>query len=125
MMKRLLAVCFLLVSPVAALADQAERLTKAQADKAVALLKTQKEVRHYCPPCADKGIYPETIERVFAFPSGRKGAWHVFIREEGDALDLAYVYFKDKTGRWKNVAMHLGMKIEDVPLFLPEKGGNR
>lgn len=119
MPKRLFAALVLLITPGAALADQAEHLTKAQADKAVVLLSTQKQIKHHCPTCDDKGIYPEPIEKLSALPSGRKDAWHVFIRDEGDALDLAYVYFKDKTGRWKNVALHLGMKVEGVPLFLP------
>lgn len=124
MTKRLFASLLLLVVPAAALADQAEHLTRVQADRAVALLSTQKQVKHYCPTCEDKGIYPEPIEKLSASPSGRKDAWHVFIRDEGDALDLAYIYFKDKTGRWKNVALHLGVKVEGVPLFLPG-GENR
>lgn len=124
MTKRLFAAILLLVTPAAALADQAEHLTKAQADKAVALLSTQKQIKHYCPTCDDKGIYPEPIEKLSASPSGRKDAWHVFIRDEGDALALAYVYFKDKAGRWKNVALHLGMKVEGVPLFLPGATNN-
>lgn len=120
MKARLFASLILLLAPAAARADQAEHLTRSQAEKAVELLRTQEQVKHHCPACDDKGVYPEPVKKTSAAPSGRKDAWHVFIRDEGDALDLAYVYFKDKTGRWKNVALHLGLKVEGVPLFLPK-----
>lgn len=108
----------------AVLADQAAWITKEQAEKAVALLKDKKQIRHYCNPCKDKGDKVEDIETVDLAKIEDEDYWEVKINGEG--VDLAYVYYLDKKGRWKNVATELKIKVTDVPkeLKIPVGGSN-
>jgi hypothetical protein len=101
-----------------AFADQAAYITQKQAEKAAAFLKDKPEIRHYCAPCDDKGDKTEavsTVEAVVADAS--KGYWEVKVNGEG--IDLAYIYFKTKDGKWKNLAKEIGVKVHDVPKYLP------
>lgn len=118
-MKKLIAISLILIFPLIALADQAIYVTKAEATRAVALLKTQKQIKHYCALCEDKTIYTEDIEEVIAGPTGYEKTWQVYVKIEGDGIDLAYAYFLDKKGRWKNVAIELKIKVDGVPKYLP------
>jgi hypothetical protein len=36
----------------------------------------------------------------------------------GEGVDLAYVYFQDEDGKWKNLAKELNVKVKDVPKHL-------
>lgn len=102
------------VMATAVFADQAQWVTREQAEKAVALLKDKKQIRHYCNPCKDKGDKVEDINSVdFAKVEDEDNFWEVKVN--GDSVDLAYVYFMDKKGRWKNVATELKIKVSDVP----------
>ena len=100
----------------AAYADQAAYITQAQAEKAAALLKDKKQIRHYCAPCDEKGDRVEEIEKVEAAPAGYQQFWEVKVNGEG--VDLAYVYFQTEKGKWKNVAKELDIKVSDVPKYL-------
>jgi hypothetical protein len=100
----------------AAYADQAAYITKVQAEKAAAFLKDKKQVRHYCAPCDDKGDRVEDIRTVEAVPAGYQQFWEVKVNGEG--VDLAYVYFQDEDGKWKNLAKELNVKVKDVPKHL-------
>lgn len=102
-----------------ALADQAAYITKAQADKAAAFLKDKPEIRHYCAPCDDKGDRVEAVSSVEAAEAGYQNYWEVKVNGQG--IDLAYVYYKTKGGKWKNVAKELNVKVHDVPKYLPAK----
>ena len=117
MIKKILTVslvaAFLVVT---ALADQAAWITQAQAEKAAAFLKDKKEIRHYCAPCNDKGDKVEAIDTVDAAKVKDENYWEVRINGEG--IDLAYVYFKTKDGKWKNLAKELDIKVKDVPKIL-------
>ena len=101
---------------VAAYADQAAYITQAQAEKAAAFLKDKKQIRHYCAPCDEKGDRIEDISTVEAVPAGYQQYWEVKVNGEG--VDLAYVYFQDKDGKWKNLAKELDLKVSDVPKYL-------
>ena len=104
------------LSAVAAYADQAAYITQAQAEKAAGFLKDKKQIRHYCAPCDDKGDRVEDISTVEAVPAGYQQYWEVKVNGEG--VDLAYVYFQDKYGKWKNLAKELNVKVKDVPKHL-------
>ncbi len=117
-MKKLLAMFLLLISVVAAFADQAAYVTKEQAERAVTLLKTQKQIKHFCNPCDDKSVRVEDIQTVEAAPTGYQNTWEVKVNGEG--IDLAYVYFLVKKDKWKNVAKELHIEVNDVPKVLPK-----
>lgn len=106
----------LAVLVIAAYADQAAYITKAQAEKAAAFLKDKKQIRHYCAPCDDKGDRVEDVASVEAAPAGYEQFWEV--RVNGEGVDLAYVYFETKEGKWKNLAKELDIKVKDVPKYL-------
>lgn len=110
-----IALAVLIVTTV--LADQAAWITKEQAEKAAAFLKDKKEIRHYCAPCDDKGDKVEAINTVDTAKIQDENYWEV--RVNGQGTDLAYVYFKTKDGKWKNLAKETGVKVKDVPKFLP------
>lgn len=118
MLKKITAVLVLsLMLSLSAFADQAAYVTKAQAEKAAAFLKEQKQIRHYCAPCDDKGDKTEDVTDVSAAPAGYQDFWEVKVNGEG--IDLAYVYFQTKDGKWKNLAKELDVKVKDVPKYLP------
>lgn len=100
-----------------ALADQAAYITKAQADKAAAFLKDKKQIRHYCALCDDKGDRLESITEVKAVKVDYQDYWEVQVNGKG--IDLAYVYFQTKKGKWKNLAKELNVEVDDVPKTLP------
>lgn len=117
MLKKLAVVLVLsLMLSLTAFADQAAYVTKSQAEKAAAFLKSQKQIRHYCAPCDDKGDKIEDVKEVSAAPAGYQDFWEVKVN--GDGIDLAYVYFQTKDGKWKNLAKELDIKVDDVPKFL-------
>ncbi len=104
------------VTAVSVLADQAAWITKAQAEKAAAFLKKHNEIRHYCAPCSDKGDSVEEISTVEAVKIEGQEYWEVQVNGKG--IDLAYVYFKTKKGKWKNLAREIKVKVRDVPTTL-------
>jgi hypothetical protein len=120
MLKRLIVVFVLfLMLPLVVLADQAWYLTQAEAQKAVALLKNQKQIKHFCAPCGDKAVETENIEDLTLSPVGSFDDWEVKINGKG--IDLAYVYFQTKNGKWKNLARELNIDVESVPTYLPKE----
>lgn len=108
-----LALVLTVFAATAVLADQAAWITKEQAEKAATLLKDKKQIRHYCNPCKDKGDKIENIDTVDVAKIENENFWEVKIN--GDGVDLAYVYYLDKKGRWKNVAREVKIKVSDVP----------
>lgn len=119
MLKKFFAIiCLSTLLAVSAFADQAAYVTQKQAEKAAAFLKDKKEIRHYCAPCDDKGDKTEAVSTVDAVVAdASKGYWEVKVNGEG--VDLAYVYFRTKNGKWKNLAKEIGVKVSDVPKYLP------
>src|SRR5690242_3103387 len=118
MKKLIISLVILAISAISILADQAAYITQAQAQKAAAFLKDKKQIRHYCAPCDDKGDKVEDISTVEAVAvESSKPYWEVKVNGEG--IDLAYVYFQDKKGKWKNLAKEMKVKVDDVPKSLP------
>ena len=37
----------------------------------------------------------------------------------GKGIDLAYVYYQDEDGEWKNLAKKMKIKVDNVPKTLP------
>lgn len=112
-------ICLSTLLAVSAFADQAAYVTQKQAEKAAAFLKDKKEIRHYCEPCDDKGDKTEAISTVDAVVvDASKGYWEVKVNGEG--IDLAYVYFRTKKGKWKNLAKEMDIEVSDVPKYLPD-----
>ena len=116
-MKKLSVLILILLLTVSAFADQAAWITKADAEKAVEFLNTLSEIKHYCEPCDDHSIKTEDIDDLQAVPTGDPKFWEVKVNGKG--IDLAYIYFRTKKGKWKNLAMELKIKVEGVPEFLP------
>ncbi len=96
-----------------ALADQAQVLSKEDAERAVELLKNIGELKSYCAPCSDQSVEPIVVKsvRVSGFGDGYE------VSVNGEAVDLAYVYFP-VDGKWRNVAVALKVPVEDVPEFI-------
>ena len=117
MFKRsLIALGLLAILAIAGFADQAVWISKADAQKTAAFLKDTAEIVNYCKPCDDKSKTLEKIETVTAAATGTDAYWEVKVNGKG--IDLAYVYFKNKDGKWANLAMEMGIKVEDVPKFI-------
>lgn len=114
--KILLSAALILAFTVGVFADQAAWVTQKQAEAATVLLKEQKQIRHYCAPCDDKDDRVVDVSEVSFEKVPNENYWNVIVN--GKSIDLAYVYFKTKDGRWKNVAMHLSIKVEKVPKHL-------
>lgn len=108
----------MLVFSMTAFADQAAYITKAEAEKAVALLKGKKQIKHHCAPCDDKSIETEDIQTVEISKTGYQDYWEVKVNGKG--VDLAYIYLETKKGKWKNVAIELDIGVSGVPKFLPK-----
>ncbi|MEP7074749.1 MAG: hypothetical protein ABI878_02980 [Acidobacteriota bacterium] len=114
--KLLIFLVVLFFFAMAVFADQAAWISKADAQKAAAFLKDKGEILHYCEPCDDKSKKLETIKTVEAAALGTDNYWEVQVN--GDGIDLAYVYFKNKDGKWKNLAREMDIKVKDVPKFI-------
>jgi hypothetical protein len=118
--KLIMTAMFLAVSTTVAKADQAEWVTKAQAQSAMNLLNQykNKDITHWCKPCGNN----KSTERVSTVEvkEVQKGKyWQVFVNGKG--IDLAYVYFKlaspEKGKNWKNLAFHLNIKVTSVDIY--------
>ncbi len=123
-MKKYLAVLMILLLPAILLADIAQAVSKADAQKSVAFLKKIKRIKTYCAPCGDKTAPTEAITEVSAAPDGTSKNWQVSVN--GSGTDLAYIYYKTKGGRWRNVGIAVGVKVEgvnlkdEVPEYIPD-----
>ena len=106
------ALLLVLLLASAAFADQAMWITKKQAEAAVKLLNTKKEIKHFCAPAGDTKARREKIVKVSMARQGGE-YWSACVND--DEIDLAYVYVQDKDGRWVNLAMALGVEVHDVP----------
>ena len=105
----LLAILCLLFA-TAAFADQAAWIAKDAAQEAAAIIKKQAVVIEYCEPCGNakrKEIPVKTVEVKKADDT----YWEVLLNDE--EIDLAYIYIKDGN-LWVNLAMQIGLPVEDV-----------
>ena len=123
MLKKFIAGMMLaLFMSLAVFADQAAWITKEQAEKTAAFLKGKTQIKHFCAPCDDKSVRTEDISTIEAAATGTDDYWEVLINGEG--IDLAYVYFQTKDGKWKNLAKEMDIDVDDVPKFLDEDKDN-
>ena len=96
-------------------ADQAEWISKKDADAGAAVIVVGQELREYCAPCGDRAYTAHTgVSADVGKPS--PGYWQV--RVNGHGVDLAYEYVLSN-GRWTNVAMAIGLNVVRVPAELP------
>jgi hypothetical protein len=103
---------------VSILADQAAYIAKDDAVKASTFLKGKPKVTRYCAPCGTPPSETILVRSVEAAPA-KGDLWEVKVNEEG--VDLAYLYYQTDNGKWKNVALEIGLKVKDVPVYIPEK----
>ncbi|MEM8963120.1 MAG: DUF3298 domain-containing protein [Acidobacteriota bacterium] len=102
-------------TPIAA--DQAAVISPEQADAALAYLTPGTIIRHHCAPCGDTDFTDATIE------TRKQLEWSdtsnlVEIVVNGEPIDLAYVYVRQREG-WHNLALLIGMtEVTDVPRLL-------
>ena len=106
------------LSAIPVFADQAAWVSRAEAAKALEILAKHEMIKHYCAPCGDKEIVDEKISSIGLFPIEGEGYWE--IRVNGKGVDLAYIYFEEKPGKWVNVAMKAKIDVERVPEKLPK-----
>lgn len=122
MLKKFIAVLMLgLILSLAVFADQAAWITKDEAERTAVFLKDKTQIKHYCAPCDDKSVTTEDISAVEAAPTGTEDYWEVLVNGKG--IDLAYVYFQTKNGKWKNLAKEMNIDVENVPKYLSEDTG--
>ncbi len=106
-----IALCFAL----SASADQAAYISKVDADRAIQLLHNAGTVKSYCAPCGDARAESIAVNAIRKADVNYAGNWEVQINDQG--VDLAYLYFLENN-KWRNVAMALGIPVQDVPEFI-------
>ena len=117
LIRRCVVIFVLIALARTGVADQAIYVSKENAERAAALLTKVDEVRMYCPPCGDTRWQPLKVGTVIAHDAGYENFYEVMIDEA--PMDLAYMYMP-ADGKWVNVAMHLGITVQDVPAALDE-----
>jgi hypothetical protein len=119
MFKKFLSVFMLAtVFSLSVFADQAAYISREDAVKASTFLKGKQKVTRYCAPCGT-GVNETIMVRSVEAAPAKDNLWEVKVNEEG--VDLAYLYYQMDNGRWKNVAIEIGLKVKDVPVYIPEK----
>lgn len=108
-----IALAVLVTSAVPVFADQAAWVSRAEAVRALEVLAKSESIKHFCAPCDDKVVRSETIESIGLFKVEGENYWE--IRVNGRGVDLAYVYFEEKKGKWRNAAMKAKIDVDDVP----------
>lgn len=102
------------LKPMTVLADQAAWVLKADADRAVKMIDPGIEIRKYCQPCGDSSWISIDVNKVEVRKTSEKYV-QVFINSHG--IDLAY-YYINKDGKWRNIAIILGLDVSGVSEFL-------
>lgn len=100
-----------------------------QATAAMQAIGQSKDIVLWCAPCTDEA--PERIAtrdigmgRVWVSPDSSTvykdtgGSSYWTLEVAGKEIDLAYAYVP-RNGRWRNLALLLGLPAEDVPEYLP------
>lgn len=120
-MKKILLSVIMILSFSFIYADQAAWITKDQAEKGAALIKSSGLVRHFCAPCGDNFFRGEKVFNIKAAKAAGSNPNDQYyeVQLNGNGIDLAYVYIFSG-GKWVNVAMQLNIPVEAVPRFLPD-----
>lgn len=109
---------FLLITELPASADQAAWVLKPDADKAVQMIDPGIEIRKFCQPCGDTSWTSVIVNQVELKNTSEK-YFQIFINGQG--VDLAYCYI-NKDGKWKNIAILLGLDVSGVSEFIIDEG---
>jgi len=98
-------------------ADQAQLVSKKEANAALAFLKTENinVIKKFCLPCGDELPENILIDSMSIQDGNYKGLWELLIN--GQEIDLAYVYVPTQ-GRWKNFARVVDIYVDDMPKYL-------
>jgi hypothetical protein len=99
-------------------ADQAAWVSRAEAARALEILAKSESIIHYCAPCSNSVVRNEKVESIGLFRVEGENYWE--IRVNGKGVDLAYVYFEEKKGKWRNAAMEAKIDVKDVPKELSD-----
>lgn len=102
-MKRLALLAVLSLAATAARADQCAWISKAEVNRAKALVKAGDWFSEYCEPCGDKA--PSRARKVKAVSAGQPDPKYWELQINGSGVDLAYVFVgRDKNGVFDNLA---------------------
>lgn len=118
MKRKCLSILFLLAIATPVFADQAAWVSRAEAARALEELAAAESIKHYCAPCGDKVVRTEKVESIGLFKVEGENYWQ--IKVNGKGVDLAYVYFEEKKGKWKNAAMEAKIDVQSVPKELSD-----
>lgn len=120
-MKKILLSAFIMLLFSFLYADQAAWITKEQAERGAALIKSSGLVRHSCAPCGDNFFKGEKVFNIIAVKAAGSNPDDRYyeVQLNGKGIDLAYVYIFSG-GKWVNAAMALNIPVEAVPRFLPD-----
>lgn len=113
MIKTMVLMLGLMLIPAAAWADQCQVVTDAQAAAAVARLSVGRVVLRYCEPCGEQlnSHAPEVVRSAVVVPDGN-GTNRVMLN--GEEIDLAYVFVRDRNGNLVNLARLSGCPTQGV-----------
>ena len=111
-----LSVVIFVLTLTAAYADQFAYIKPETARQAVEVLAKEKEVYFFCEPCNESTGQLAKSEKLEAVDVNYEGFHQVQINSQG--IDLAYTYVMRK-GRWKNMAVELGLKPTGVSAEIP------
>lgn len=96
-------------------ADQAAWIQESAAHQAKKLITPGSRIRSYCAPCGETVWQTVKVEKVAIKPVS-DDFHQLFVNGQG--LDLAYTYV-NIGGKWRNLAMQVGLTVFDVPETLP------
>ena len=111
---RLILLYILALAPL--IADQFAYIQPDMAKKALAILQKEKDVFFFCELCGDVSGKIEAIKTVDEVDVNYEGRHEV--RINGAGIDLAYTYIR-RNGRWKNLAIELGLKPHGASTEVP------
>ena len=114
-----LIIIFLLLFSKSLFSEQWEWLLEDQALEAVKLISGHKKIRKYCKPC--RGDPFEIIIKKISVERVSDGSYRFILN--GISQDLAYLYYFTE-GRWKNIAITLGLKTHGLDEFITKSTDN-
>ncbi|HOP28159.1 MAG TPA: hypothetical protein PKZ64_01215 [Spirochaetota bacterium] len=119
-MKKVFLSALIMLSFSCLYADQAAWITKDQAERGAALIRSSGKIRHFCAPCGDNFFRSENVHTVRAEKAAGStpGDRYYEVLVNGNGVDLAYIYVLTG-GVWINAAMSLNIPVESVPRILP------
>lgn len=96
--------------------NQADCMTRTDAERALEIVKKGMVLRRYCAPCGDAVWTYLTVKKVKIISAGDEHA----LLLNGNGTDLSDLYM-NINGNWVNIAILLGLDVSGVPEFLPSR----